>query len=131
MAKKKSYSDGYIQSLWRKAVFLAWGKQCALCGSSERVEAHHIKSRRHRVLRHDIRNGIPLCPRCHRISDTQRGRDEIRNLIRPVVLDFLDDMELVTLADFCAQYACTRDEFYNRHAAVLKDYIKEKEDIKP
>lgn len=131
MPKKKSYSDGYIQSLWRKAVFAAWGKQCALCGSSERVEAHHIKRRSHRVLRHDVRNGIPLCYRCHFIADTQRGRDDIRALIRPVVLDFLDDMEMVTLADFCTKHGCTRDDFYSRHVGLLKEYIKAQEEIKP
>ncbi len=128
MPKKKSYSDGYIQSLWRKAVFSSWGKKCALCGSENRVEAHHIKSRRHRVLRHDIRNGIPLCGQCHRQADTQHGRDEIRRVMYPVVMDFLDDMERVTLADFCSE-VMTKKEFYLEQVDTLKAYIQHMEGI--
>lgn len=128
MPKKKSYSDGYIQSLWRKAVFLGWGKKCALCGSQDRVEAHHVKSRRHRVLRHDLRNGIPLCGRCHQKADTHQVREEIRKSMYPMI-DWLDEMEQVTLADFCSRANMTKSEFYLEQVDTLKAYIQHMEGI--
>lgn len=38
---------------------------CRRCGSSDRLHAHHIVSRRFLPLRHDLDNGVTLCWICH------------------------------------------------------------------
>jgi hypothetical protein len=62
-----------MQQLWRQAVRCAWGYRCARCGSTD-IECHHIVKRKRGTLRHDWRNGIALCPECHRWADTAEGR---------------------------------------------------------
>ena len=39
--------------------------RCEKCGTTQRLTAAHIVSRRHRSTRWDLRNGICLCYRCH------------------------------------------------------------------
>lgn len=54
--------------LWRREVYSRDGYKCALCGSTERIEAHHIYPlRSHFDKRFDIGNGITLCQKDHRL----------------------------------------------------------------
>lgn len=53
--------------LWSLAVRNAWGNRCAVCGSGK-VEAHHLVPRQHEETRYDARNGIALCPHCHKFD---------------------------------------------------------------
>lgn len=39
--------------------------ECQKCGSKKNLQAAHIVSRRNKLLRWDLRNGICLCVRCH------------------------------------------------------------------
>lgn len=51
---------------WSKAVRERDGNKCAVCGSSEHIQAHHIVQRKfNKELRFDIENGISLCPKHH------------------------------------------------------------------
>lgn len=51
---------------WRKAV-IERDKVCQICGSSEKLVAHHIKwFALYPELRTDVNNGIALCDLCHR-----------------------------------------------------------------
>ena len=52
-----------------------WAKQikerdkcCVICGSKERLNAHHIIPREIKELRWELCNGITLCPRHHKFS---------------------------------------------------------------
>jgi hypothetical protein len=38
---------------------------CRLCKARPTRNAHHIMNRRHKNTRHDLRNGMGLCYRCH------------------------------------------------------------------
>jgi hypothetical protein len=51
-------------ALFQKVVVGLW-KKCAKCGSAVGLAAHHIKSRRHKLWRHSVYNGICLCNVCH------------------------------------------------------------------
>lgn len=53
---------------WAKAVKQVFHNKCAICGSSKMLNAHHIIPREIAELRHDIQNGIALCPKHHRFS---------------------------------------------------------------
>ena len=54
---------------WKQAIRQR-DKVCIVCGSSERLQAHHIKSfTRYPELRFDITNGQLLCWNCHRKTD--------------------------------------------------------------
>jgi len=52
---------------WRAAVLTNGGHKCALCGSTEKLEADHIKAfAEYPELRLDVSNGRALCAKCHR-----------------------------------------------------------------
>ena len=58
---------------WSKTVRRERGNECALCGCEpdgtfeKRIEVHHIEPKDFRPdLIYDVRNGIPLCRKCHR-----------------------------------------------------------------
>lgn len=57
---------------WSKTVRQERGNKCAICGSEpdgtywKRIEAHHLQPIEYRPdLMLDVRNGIPLCRKCH------------------------------------------------------------------
>lgn len=52
-----------LDKLWSEGV-RSLGR-CEKCGTTTRLTAAHIVSRRHRATRWDLRNGVCLCYRCH------------------------------------------------------------------
>lgn len=52
---------------WREAV-KARDKKCVICGQVKMLNAHHIIPKQIKEFRHDIRNGVSLCPKHHRFS---------------------------------------------------------------
>lgn len=51
---------------WRKAVYKRDNYKCQICGSKEKLNAHHIKSwKNFPELRYDVDNGITYCEACH------------------------------------------------------------------
>jgi predicted restriction endonuclease len=52
--------------IWRKYVFKKFGYQCSICGSKERLQAHHIKEwQKYPSERFNVENGVLLCYLCH------------------------------------------------------------------
>lgn len=80
MAKKKSQLQKKIDDpfsrlwrnkadkTWKELVFLLGGSKCAICGSVEYIQAHHIIPRNILLSRHNAMNGILLCPSHHKYS---------------------------------------------------------------
>lgn len=42
--------------------------RCKMCGSSDRLQAHHIRSVRHISTMLDVENGMTLCFPCHSLQ---------------------------------------------------------------
>ena len=55
---------------WADAIKSRDGNRCVVCSRAVRPNAHHIIPRENRILRHNIMNGITLCPNHHRFSRT-------------------------------------------------------------
>lgn len=53
---------------WAKKVKERYYNKCAVCGSTKMLNAHHLIPRQIKQFKHDVRNGISLCPSCHRFS---------------------------------------------------------------
>lgn len=53
---------------WRVLVAEDWGHICAICGSKEFLNAHHLVPRNMGSHRHIVKNGILLCSKHHRFS---------------------------------------------------------------
>jgi len=73
MKKKKAESRKTIQKrcdkLWSKAVKIAAGHKCQMCGQDDpekTYNSHHIVARKYKKYRWDLANGICLCYRCHK-----------------------------------------------------------------
>jgi hypothetical protein len=74
-------TDRTMQIWWRRAVLRKHHNICAVCGRvkpDNELQAHHLVKRRYRLLRHDWRNGVPVCAgECHNYADTTTGTSEI------------------------------------------------------
>ena len=56
---------------WRKAVFARDNCECVWCGSTENLNADHIKSYSlYPELKYEVSNGRVLCESCHKTTDT-------------------------------------------------------------
>ena len=56
-----------LMRLWTAKVAEQWGHRCAICGSENLPNAHHMENRNTcRALRYDPMNGILLCPSHHK-----------------------------------------------------------------
>ena len=54
--------------LWKLIVHLEYNNKCAICGSIEYVQAHHLIPREMLSHRHIIQNGVILCCSHHKYS---------------------------------------------------------------
>lgn len=62
-AKKR---NSYRYKKWRNEV-IKRDQKCMHCGSTEKLEAHHIKPyARYPNLRYEVDNGMTLCKSCHK-----------------------------------------------------------------
>lgn len=50
---------------WGKSVKNRDDWKCVICGSTERVNAHHLIVRENHETKFDINNGLTLCPKHH------------------------------------------------------------------
>ena len=55
---------------WAKKIKEKYGNRCIVCAETKYINAHHIIPRQKKEFRHDLRNGIALCPSHHRFSFT-------------------------------------------------------------
>ena len=54
-----------LDNLWRSVVYKNADYECEYCGSTGRLNAHHIFSRSNKNVRHDPDNGVCLCVSHH------------------------------------------------------------------
>ena len=58
--------DSLDYKKWRQEVYKRDNYQCQICGSKNKINAHHIYSWKfYPEKRYDINNGITLCEECH------------------------------------------------------------------
>lgn len=121
-------TDRHLQKLWRKAVLRHWYNRCILCGNTnvDEIECHHVVKRRVAILRHDYRNGVPVCKKeCHRFIDSRAGEDKLRELLPNYQLKYLAEMEQVKIKDHLMEQGISRAEFLKQMAEELKRRINE------
>lgn len=63
-----TYWRNKADKLWKEFVAMSWDHECAVCGSKDYVQAHHLIPREMRSHRHAIANGILLCASHHKYS---------------------------------------------------------------
>lgn len=65
---------------WKAQVFIRDGRKCVWCGSTEKIEADHIKPfSTYPDLRFDLDNGRTLCQPCHKTTDTYGNNKKTRS----------------------------------------------------
>jgi hypothetical protein len=75
-SKLQKKKDDINSSLWRRKADKLWKElvsnnyagRCAICGSADWTQSHHLIPREMRSHRHVIKNGMLLCATHHRFS---------------------------------------------------------------
>jgi predicted restriction endonuclease len=75
--RPKGYSNSTLDKLWSNAIKEMAGHKCEICGSTDRLEAHHIHRCKHHGVRWDLINGCCLCRSCHCSSDYSAHKNQI------------------------------------------------------
>jgi len=75
-------------------------KGCIICGSKIRLNAHHIIPREIKDTRHDLLNGIPLCPKHHKFGMLSAHRNPAWFILflmnaRPEIYNYIKNKEEV------------------------------------
>lgn len=123
MAKMK-YKNGYLDSLWSKAVKANWNNCCALCFKPDGLDAHHVIPRRASwALRWDIKNGVALCRECHSMAHLINIRDKIERLTDKY---YLEDMQMIYKVkhEYLWKNKLSEEEFREQKAAELKEIAR-------
>jgi len=70
----RPHHKGSRYSRWKKLIYSKFDCKCAICGSSEDINAHHLNSRDiHPESVFDVDNGVVLCHDCHHIFHLEYG----------------------------------------------------------
>lgn len=68
---RKKLHETFEYRQWRKAVLKRDNHTCQICGSTQNIEADHIKRwKEYPELRHELSNGRALCRPCHTQTPT-------------------------------------------------------------
>ena len=69
-ANKNTYSEELKDKRWTKKKIEVWqryGYQCAICGSKENIDVHHLSYEKgKKAWEYPTENFIPLCRECHK-----------------------------------------------------------------
>jgi hypothetical protein len=57
-----------LETIWRARVLERLGYKCIKCGAIKRLNVHHLITRAKKSTRWLILNGVPLCPKHHRLG---------------------------------------------------------------
>jgi hypothetical protein len=111
-------TDATMLKYWRRAVRVVRGDNCVWPGCPQRAaHIHHFVHRKHKLLKYDVRNGLPLCVRHHNGADRT---DNKRILSRQVDMGYLNDLKRVGLKQFLANKGMTWDDFCEKELVLLK-----------
>jgi len=120
-------TDGHVLSLWRQAVLIMCHHRCAFCNTKgdEKLQAHHIVRRKHKITRYQVINGLPLCHKCHSLAHTKAGEQKIQKLLGRSY-QTLVDMEQVSYKQYLTVNGMTDTEYMNQVSSELKIIIGRK-----
>ena len=109
----RGLSDSNLKAKWRLVVLKKFNDCCFFCGqhkSHVEIECHHLVKRKTLLLRHDWRNGIPVCKFvCHSYAETPTGKHRIDVYIDRY-RDYLQE-RTGQAKDWFVKHGMTRNEF--------------------
>lgn len=80
-SKENDRHDSVEYKTWRQHVYQKDGFKCVICGSKNKLNAHHIYSwKYYPELRYDINNGATLCESCHIKIHKKYGYDSDKKM---------------------------------------------------
>jgi hypothetical protein len=124
----KGVSDRYLQAYWRKAVLLIHGNTCIVCGNvrmPDALECHHVIKRRHRVLKHDPKNGVPVCAgECHQFVHTRKGERTIELKLGDDTMDHLETRQTWLIKDYRFSLSHSKEQHEKFELAILKKIVE-------
>ena len=126
-SKTHAVSDRTLQKYWRIAVLKKNHNTCVICGKikpDSELECHHVIRRNHRVTRHDVKNGVPVCTGdCHRMAHTEKGKADIRDSLGASHMDYLYERENVFIKDYKIALSYSTKELEEFELNRLKEVI--------
>lgn len=116
LAKKRGRSDNWCLRLWSRFIKARDGNQCAVCYSTNHIQAHHIfRKSLYPAGMFQPGNGITLCHECHELQHSIfNGRPDINMPVDAEGGDNLDDVfvYLDCLIKSADMQGLDHDEFY-------------------
>lgn len=113
----KGISESHLQSLWRKAVLHNFNGCCFFCGHhvfNVEIECHHLVKRKMLLLKHDWRNGLPVCKYgCHSYAETPTGKAKIAA--------YLQDNDLL---DYLQARSGSSKDWFVKRGITKNDFLK-------
>jgi len=80
-AKELRKLERQLDKMWHDAVVKKFGGVCVLTGSTEKLNAHHVVTRRNKWGRWFIPNGLLLSPSAHKFSVRISAHQAPTNLV--------------------------------------------------
>lgn len=79
----KEYAD--TSEEWSKLVRKKYQNRCICCSADWGLGAHHVISRRYKVLALYIPNGLSLCTICHNYVESIKGTQRYERVMRILI----------------------------------------------
>lgn len=86
-AKELRKLERQLDKMWHDAVIKKFRGKCVLTGSTEKINAHHVVTRRNKWGRWYIPNGMTLSPSAHKFSVRVSAHQAPTNLFYKLYLD--------------------------------------------
>jgi len=100
--RPRGFGNSCLDKLWSAKVKELASHKCEICGSTEKLEAHHIHRCKHYGVRWNVINGACLCWKCHQKSDYSAHKNSLyffREMIRRRGDDWGDELIRATVED--------------------------------
>lgn len=123
-ALRNNRSVDYCHKLWSRVIRGRDDDSCVVCGSLDRVEAHHIVRKTFFPgLRFETGNGITLCAKCHRTA--HRGFNGRPDMSLPMDAQGGERIELIThllghLVSAERRHHLVADDYYYIMSAIVR-----------
>lgn len=91
-------------------------KYCGKFAGKENLHSHHLIGRSNNKMRHELKNNIPLCVKCHKIAHDQSATFRVWAMMNTYLYELLETSRETVPADFIERQ-------YEKLKPIIKEYL--------